>query len=126
MYHPSFCATGTRIHIGAWGLAGMLCALLTLPACGDGGGSSSSTAEDFPTPAATPTPRATPAPAATQTRAPASPQTVAPVSAADAARLLEQATFGVTASDIAHVQSIGNRCLYQRTDGVRTDSVRRI
>jgi len=85
----------------------MLCALLTLPACGDGGGSSSSTAEDFPTPAATPTPRATPAPAATQTRAPASPQTVAPVSAADAARLLEQATFGVTASDIAHVQSIG-------------------
>jgi uncharacterized protein (DUF1800 family) len=29
------------------------------------------------------------------------------VSAADAARLLEQATFGVTASDLAHVQSIG-------------------
>ena len=33
--------------------------------------------------------------------------TPVPVGAADAARLLEQATFGVTASDIAHVQSIG-------------------
>ncbi|MBV8742424.1 MAG: DUF1800 family protein, partial [Sinobacteraceae bacterium] len=38
-----------------------------------------------------------------------SPPPVSPpqVSAADAARLLEQATFGATASDIAHVQSIG-------------------
>jgi uncharacterized protein (DUF1800 family) len=30
-----------------------------------------------------------------------------PVGAADAARLLDQATFGVTASDVAHVQSVG-------------------
>ena len=30
-----------------------------------------------------------------------------PLASADAARLLEQATFGVTASDLTHVQSIG-------------------
>jgi uncharacterized protein (DUF1800 family) len=48
----------------------------------------------IPKPARTPT-------GATQTAA------AAPVGAADAARLLEQATFGVTASDVAHVQSVG-------------------
>jgi uncharacterized protein (DUF1800 family) len=35
------------------------------------------------------------------------PPAATPVAAADAARLLEQATFGVTASDVAHVQSVG-------------------
>jgi uncharacterized protein (DUF1800 family) len=59
---------------------GALYALLVLAACG--GGSSGS-----PTPATPPT---TPA-----------------MGAADAARLLEQATFGVTASDVTHVQSVG-------------------
>jgi uncharacterized protein (DUF1800 family) len=41
--------------------------------------------------------------------APTPPVTAAPqnLSASDAARLLDQATFGVTASDLAHVQSIG-------------------
>jgi uncharacterized protein (DUF1800 family) len=61
--------------------AGMLCSLLSLAACGGGGNAGNS-----PMPAAT---------------------TPAAVSAADAARLLEQATFGVTASDVAHVQSVG-------------------
>jgi uncharacterized protein (DUF1800 family) len=35
------------------------------------------------------------------------PPAVRPPTAADAARLLDQATFGVTASDTAHVQSVG-------------------
>jgi uncharacterized protein (DUF1800 family) len=56
-----------------------------LEACGGGGGNTA----DSSTPAATPTPIPTPG------------------SATDAARLLEQATFGVTASDVAHVQSLG-------------------
>jgi uncharacterized protein (DUF1800 family) len=67
------------------GFAGAACALLTLAACGGGGGNTA----DSPMPAATPTP------------------IPAPVGATDAARLLEQATFGVTASDVAHVQSVG-------------------
>jgi uncharacterized protein (DUF1800 family) len=57
--------------------------LLALAACGGGGTSG------MPSPTPTPPP---PPPA---------------VGAADAARLLDQATFGVTASDVAHVQSIG-------------------
>jgi uncharacterized protein (DUF1800 family) len=68
----------------AGGFAGALGVLLTLAACGGGGG-----------PAASPPTTSTSPPAPT------------PVDAADAARLLEQATFGVTASDVAHVQSIG-------------------
>ena len=67
------------------GFAGAACALFTLAACGGGGGNTA----DSPMPAATPTP------------------IPAPVGATDAARLLEQATFGVTASDVAHVQSVG-------------------
>jgi uncharacterized protein (DUF1800 family) len=55
--------------------------LLTLAACG-GGGSSGSAPPVVPPPPNQP-------------------------SAADTARLLEQATFGVTASDISHVQSVG-------------------
>jgi uncharacterized protein (DUF1800 family) len=66
-----------------WRIAPALCMLLTLAACGGGGGGGT---------APTPTPTPTPTPA---------------VGAADAARLLDQATFGVTASDVAHVQSIG-------------------
>ncbi len=61
-------------------LAGTLSMLSLLGACGGG---SSGTA---------PTPTSPPPPS---------------VSAADAARLLEQATFGVTASDLSHVQSVG-------------------
>jgi uncharacterized protein (DUF1800 family) len=62
-----------------WRIAGTVCVLLALAACGGGGNS-----------AAPPTPPPPPM-----------------VGAADAARLLDQATFGVTASDIAHVRSIG-------------------
>jgi uncharacterized protein (DUF1800 family) len=81
------------------------CAVLALTLCACGGddtdsaaGLSSSTTSVSP--ATTPTPSPAPV-SATPTPTPA------PVGAADAARLLEQATFGVTASDVAHVQSIG-------------------
>ncbi len=80
--------SGIRICISRWRFAGALCALFALTACGGGGGGGGS-------PAATPAPPSTP------------PQTPPPIDAADAARLLDQATFGVTASDLAHVQSIG-------------------
>ena len=56
-----------------------------LAACG--GGSGGGTAATSPAPAVTPPPP--------------------PLASADAARLLEQATFGVTASDLTHVQSVG-------------------
>jgi uncharacterized protein (DUF1800 family) len=84
MYSPRLQALGNRTRVRAAGFVGALGVLLTLAACGGGGGSSANT------PPATTLP-----PAAT------------PVAAADAARLLEQATFGVTASDVAHVQSVG-------------------
>jgi uncharacterized protein (DUF1800 family) len=74
----------TGIGTRAWRSAAMLCPLLGLAACGGGGNAANS-----PAPAVTPA------------------STSASVSAADAARLLEQATFGVTASDVAHVQSVG-------------------
>jgi uncharacterized protein (DUF1800 family) len=76
-----------------WTFAGLLLAVALLSGCG--GGSSANSAPDPTTPSnpSTPTTPATP---------------VAPLmSANDAARLLDQATFGVTASDVAHVQSIG-------------------
>jgi uncharacterized protein (DUF1800 family) len=73
--------------VRATGFAFAYCALLTLAACGGGGGDN---------PGSSP-------PVATT---PPSPPPVA-VGAADAARFLDQATFGVTASDVAHVQSIG-------------------
>jgi len=69
-----------RVRVRSFRSTGALCALLLI-ACG-GGGSSSPTAAPPPPPPPL-------------------------VDAADAARLLEQATFGVTASDVAHVQSIG-------------------
>lgn len=69
-----------RVH--TWGACGTLCALLA--ACG---GSGSNSATSAPPAGAPPPPPS--------------------VSAADAARLLEQATFGVTASDVAHVQGVG-------------------
>jgi uncharacterized protein (DUF1800 family) len=83
MYNRRCCATRIRMCVPFGGSAGMLCALLSLAACAGGNSANS------PTPAATP------------------PPTSASVSAADAARLLEQATFGVTSSDVAHVQSVG-------------------
>ncbi|HUE11115.1 MAG TPA: DUF1800 family protein [Steroidobacteraceae bacterium] len=91
MNSPSLYASGIRIGIRPWGSAGALCALLAAAACGGGGSG----------------------PAQTATAPPAPPSTSAPppppplVGAADAARLLDQATFGATASDVAHVQSIG-------------------
>jgi uncharacterized protein (DUF1800 family) len=75
----------TRLPVAA--LAGTLFALLGLAACSGGGNSGSSGTGSTPS---TPTAPTTP-----------------PLAAADAARLLEQATFGVTASDIAHLQSVG-------------------
>ena len=74
-------ATRSRNRTRGPGLAATLCALITLASCGGGSGNTT----DSPPPAPAPT----------------------PVAASDAARLLEQATFGATASDIAHVQSIG-------------------
>ena len=81
MYNPRFYAPGIRICVRTWRFVSRLCALLTLAACSGGGANTA----DSPTPAPTPP----------------------PVAAADVARLLEQATFGVTASDVAHVQSVG-------------------
>jgi uncharacterized protein (DUF1800 family) len=75
-----------------WRLTTALAVLLSLSACGGGGSSGSSSAAP---PATTPTPPTSTPPA-----------TVAPT-VADASRLLEQATFGVTASDLANVQSMG-------------------
>ena len=72
-----------RAGIRAGVFVGSMCVLVV--ACGGGGGG----VADTPTPTATPTP---------------SPPAV---DVADAARLLEQATFGVTAADLAHVQSVG-------------------
>jgi uncharacterized protein (DUF1800 family) len=80
MKSPRIDATGICRGIFVQVFAGALCALLA--SCGGGGGNGG-----VPT---TPVPPAPP-----------------PVGAADAARLLEQATFGVTAGDIAHVQSVG-------------------
>ena len=82
MNSPHACAAPTRFYLSSRLALGAVCALLGAMACGGGGGST-------PTPPVTPPP---PPPLAT---------------AADAARLLDQATFGVTASDVAHVQSIG-------------------
>ena len=62
--------------------AGLACTLLALSACGGGGNSANSPPPSPPPP--------TPV-----------------VAAADAARLLDQATFGVTASDLAVVQNGG-------------------
>lgn len=81
MYNPRCYATRMCITARSWRLTGALGALLTLAACSSGGGNGGVP----PPPAPTPT----------------------PVAAADAARLLEQATFGVTASDVAHLQSVG-------------------
>src|SRR5580658_5870814 len=78
-----------RLRAAATGM-NALCMLLTLAACG---GSSGDTAGSTP-----PTSTAPPTPPPTST---------ALVGAADAARLLDQATFGVTAADVAHVQSVG-------------------
>ena len=88
MYSRRRYATGIHARIRIWGATGALYTLITLAACGGGGGSATSATS----PSAT-TSNPTPAPPA--------------VDATDAARLLEQATFGVTAGDIAHVQSIG-------------------
>jgi uncharacterized protein (DUF1800 family) len=74
-------ATGSRNRARGPGLSATVCALITLASCGGGSGSTTDSLLTAPSPT--------------------------PVAASDAARLLEQATFGATASDIAHVQSIG-------------------
>jgi hypothetical protein len=84
MNNPRRYAAGTVNNLRSWRFAATLCVLLGLAACGGGG------APNSPTPTST---NPTPPPV--------------PLAASDAARLLEQATFGVTASDIAHVQAIG-------------------
>jgi uncharacterized protein (DUF1800 family) len=84
MNNPRRYAAGTGNNLRSWRFAATLCVLLGLAACGGGG------APNSPTPTST---NPTPPPV--------------PLAAADAARLLEQATFGVTASDVAHVQAIG-------------------
>ena len=88
---PRHYAPAILEHNRAWGSAGVLCVLLA--ACGGGGGGSGAVGQGSTT--TTPTPPTTP------------PTTPPPVAAADAARLLDQATFGVTAGDVAHVQSVG-------------------
>src|SRR5271167_4518114 len=80
----------TAMRLRSIGMAGgksiaLPAALMALAACGGGGGSAA--------PAPSPTPNPTP--------------TVVQPTAADASRLLEQATFGVTASDVSHVQNVG-------------------
>jgi uncharacterized protein (DUF1800 family) len=82
---------GIHTSIPRWRSTGALCTLLALTACGGGGGSGTGTAG-----------------APTSPTSPSTPSQTAPlVGAADAARFLDQATFGATASDIAHVQSVG-------------------
>jgi hypothetical protein len=80
MYNPRFYTNVSGITLGALRLVATWCALVTLAACGGGGANSADSAP---------------------------PTTPPSVAAADAARFLEQATFGVTASDVAHVQSVG-------------------
>src|SRR5271155_5673938 len=84
MYYPRSSAIRNRIRVGTWGPCATLFVLLA--ACGGGG--SGGTPANSPPPAVTPPPPP-------------------PLASADAARLLEQATFGVTAGDLAHVQSVG-------------------
>src|ERR1700722_3134327 len=89
MKSPRSNAREIRADIRAGLFVGSMCTLVV--ACGGGGGN----VADTPAPATTPTPPTTPTP-------------IPPaVDAADAARLLEQATFCVTAADVAHVQSVG-------------------
>ncbi len=79
---------GIHTSIPRWRSTGALCTLLALTACGGGGGSGTA--------------------GATSPTSPSTPSQTAPlVGVADAARFLDQATFGATASDIAHVQSVG-------------------
>jgi uncharacterized protein (DUF1800 family) len=93
MASPCIQRTGNRMHNRVLGLVGVSCALFILAACGGGGASGGV--------AATTSVSSPPV-----TAAPPSPATAA-VDPADAARFLDQATFGVTASDVAHVQGVG-------------------
>jgi uncharacterized protein (DUF1800 family) len=86
---PRFDTIGLPVR--RWGIAATCITMLALAACGGGGSTSSGSATTTGT-------------TTTSTTTTTTASTVDPV---DAARLLEQATFGVTASDIAHVQSIG-------------------
>jgi uncharacterized protein (DUF1800 family) len=81
-----FAARGHIHHAGKF--AACLALLLGLAACGGGGSSSSSSSTG----------------SGTSSTPPPSPP---PLATADAARFLEQATFGVTAQDVAHLQSVG-------------------
>ena len=89
MASPRFETIG--LPVPRWGFAAACSMMLALTACGGGGSSGAGSAT-------------TTATSTTPTTTTTTTTTVDPV---DAARLLDQATFGVTASDIAHVQSIG-------------------
>jgi uncharacterized protein (DUF1800 family) len=83
-----------------------LSALFALAAC-SGGSDGTGAAATGATPAAPMTTPTTTAPTTIPTTTPMTSQAPPPIGAADAARLLDQATFGVMAGDVAHVQSVG-------------------
>ncbi len=92
MASPRFNTIG--LPVPRWGFAATWIMMLALTACGGGGSTSAGSATTTGTTATPPTTTTTTT-------------TASIVDPVDAARLLEQATFGVTANDIAHVQSIG-------------------
>jgi uncharacterized protein (DUF1800 family) len=105
---PDMAVAGLTTRRARLQLAAVLSIIVLLSGCGwgSGGGSTSVSSTSFPstTPTAPTNPTTPTTP--TATTVPARPS-ARPVTASDAARLLDQATFGVTASDVAQVQSIG-------------------
>ena len=83
-----------RLPVPRCGFAATCAMMLALTACGGGGSTSVGSATTTGT-------------TTTSTTTTTTTTTASTVDPMDAARLLEQATFGVTASDVAHVQSIG-------------------
>jgi uncharacterized protein (DUF1800 family) len=100
--------------IPPWRISCALSALLALAASGDGSSvamgataAAATTAAPANALTAAATTRSTTAPTTASTTAMTAAEAPPLVGAADAARLLDQTTFGVTASDVAHVQSVG-------------------
>ncbi|MGA2365179.1 MAG: DUF1800 domain-containing protein [Steroidobacteraceae bacterium] len=92
MASPRFDTIG--LPVPRWEFAATCAMMLALTACGGGGSTSVGSATTTGT-------------TTTSTTTTTTTTTASTVDPMDAARLLEQATFGVTASDVAHVQSIG-------------------
>ena len=92
MASPRFDTIG--LPVPRCGFAATCAMMLALTACGGGGSTSVGSATTTGT-------------TTTSTTTTTTTTTASTVDPMDAARLLEQATFGVTASDVAHVQSIG-------------------